>query len=234
MELRNKLKSIVNVESIIELGRNNEYGFSINWIKATKENPNHIIFTSGLSDTKQLCSEKYPEFEHIELYFSLPEYWKVEDTSADYQWPIEYLNRVAQVPQKNNTWFGPGDTIPAGNPPTELSSKVKANHFIIAEPLKLEANLKTVELHSKTVRFLALIPIFEAELAFKQNHSAKKLINRFQLKEITEEIDEYRVSVIKKKRFSIFQIIISLITLATVIALLYIANLWYMEYTSTH
>ena len=62
MELIKKLKSLFNVDSIVELKKNSTYGFSINWLKETKENPYHIIFTSGLSDTKQKGTARYPEF----------------------------------------------------------------------------------------------------------------------------------------------------------------------------
>jgi len=214
MELINKLKSIFNVETSVQLTENKEYRFTINWIKATKENPFHILFTSGLSNTKQLNSEKYSEFEYIELYFCLPEYWKVEDTSLDSQWPIEWLNRIAEVPQKNSTWFGPGDTIPAGNPTQEISSKFKQNHFILAEPIKLEERLKEVSLTDKSVRFLSVIPIFDTEMAHKSNHSAKILMAKYLYANLTEELDEYRTPLIKNKKFNLFIIVVIGLSLA--------------------
>lgn len=208
MELINKLKSIFNVESITELTVNTEYGFSINWIKPTKKNPHHIIFTSGLSDSKQIGSEKYPEFESVELYFCLPEYWKVQDSSLDYQWPIEWLNRIAQIPQKNSTWFGPGDTIPAGNPVEIISSKLKQNHFILTEPIQFEALLKTVNLDSKEVRFLSVLPIFEDEMTFKTKNSSKILLEKYKDNSLTEEIDEYRTPVVRNSKYNLFTMII--------------------------
>jgi len=208
MELINKLKSTFNVETIVELERNEAYSFSINWIKATKENPYHIIFTSGLSDSKQSDSSKYPEFEHIELYICLPEYWKITDRSDENQWPIEWLNRIAQVPQKNNTWFGPGDTIPAGNPIAAISSKFEQNYFILAEPIKFEDQLKEIRLNSRPVRFLSIIPIFEAEMLHKTKNSAKILMSKYIHTNLTEEIDEYRTSIIKNRRINLFMMVI--------------------------
>jgi hypothetical protein len=208
MELINKLKSLFNVDSIVELKRNNEYNFSINWIKATKKQPYHIIFTSGLSDSKQTGSEKYPEFESIELYFCLPEYWKVQDSSSDYQWPIEWLNKIAQVPQKNATWFGPGDTIPAGNPIHTISSKLKQNHFILTEPIKFESELKVINLDSKDVRFLSIVPIFEDEMKFKTKNSSKILLEKYKHNKFTEEVDEYRTPVVRNSKINMFMIVI--------------------------
>ena len=221
MELITKLKSIFNVETSVQLTENKEYGFTINWIKATKENPFHILFTSGLSNTKQLSSETYPEFEHIELYFCLPEYWKVEDTSLDSQWPIEWLNRIAQIPQKNNTWFGPGDTIPAGKPIQEISFKFKQNHFILTEPIKLEEQLKEVTLKDKSVRFLSLVPIFETEMAHKTNHSAKILMAKYTYANLTEELDEYRIPLIKNKKINLFMMVIIGLSLAVGLTLVF-------------
>ena len=179
MELINKLKSIFNVETSLELKKNRDYGFSINWIKATKENPHHIIFTTGLSDSKQSVSEKYPEFEHVELYICLPEYWKVTDRNDENQWPIEWLNRIAQVPQKNSTWFGPGDTIPTGRIPKPISNKFQQEFFILTEPILLESQLKEVELPKKTIRFLAVVPIFENEFDFKTLILPKNYLTSF-------------------------------------------------------
>jgi len=214
MELLNKLKSIFNTDSIIELQKNTEFGFTINWIKATKENPYHLIFTSGLSDKKQTVSEKYPEFETIELYFCLPKYWKVDHKSSEYSWPIEWLNKIAQVPQKNNTWFGPGDTIPTGNPAKPISTKMIQNHFILAEPIKLETELKEVEIGSKSIRFLSVIPIYEQEMAFKTRNSATILMSKFQYSNYNEEIDEYRPTTVKFKKFNMVWIVVILLSIA--------------------
>ena len=221
MELINKLKSLFTTDSIVELTRNNDYNFSINWIKATKENPYHIIFTSGLSSSKQIGSEKYPEFESIELYFCLPEYWKVQDTSSDYQWPIEWLNKIAQVPQKNATWFGPGDTIPAGNPVNNISTKLKQNHFILTEPIKFEYELKVVSLASKDIRFLSIIPIFEAELHFKTKNSSKILLGKYKYNNFTEEVDEYRTSVVRHSKLNMFMIVIIGLCLAVGLTIIF-------------
>jgi hypothetical protein len=221
MELINKLKSLFNTDSIVELKINNEYNFSINWIKATKERPHHIIFTSGLSHLKQIGSEKYPEFESIELYLCLPEYWKVQDSSSDYQWPIEWLNRIAQVPQKNSTWFGPGDTIPAGNPANSISSKLKQNHFILTEPIKFESELKVINLDSKDIRFLSIVPIFEDELKFKVKNSSKILLEKYKHNKFTEEIDEYRTPVVRNSKYNMFTIAIIGICLAVGLTLVF-------------
>lgn len=208
MELINKLKSIFNVESTTELTVNTEYGFSINWIKPTKKNPNHIIFTSGLSDSEQLGAEKYPELAYIELYICLPEYWNIEDLTTDSQWPINWLNRIAELPKKNKTWFGPGDTIPAGNPVKALAPKFDQNHFILAEPIKFKEELKVINCESKDVSFLSLIPIFEAEMLHKTKNSAKVLLSKYTHNNLTEEIDEYRTSIIKNSKFNIFMMVI--------------------------
>ena len=129
MELIQKLENVFLGADIVKLQTNKLYDFSINWIKATKQRPYHILFTSGLADKAQNTSEKYPEFKHIELYICLPEYWKVDQKETEHSWPIEWLDRIGAAQQSTESWFGPGDTLPAGNPPKAFSPKMEQNHI---------------------------------------------------------------------------------------------------------
>ena len=137
MELIGELKNKFDGAEIVTLKTNKEFGFTINWLKATKKRPYHLLFTSGLSNNTQGVIDSCLEYKHIELYFCLPDYWKIEDDSPDHNWPIHWLNKIAEVPQKNKSWFGPGDTLPAGKPPKQISSMMEENHFILAEPMKV-------------------------------------------------------------------------------------------------
>lgn len=226
MELIDKLKTIFNDGEIVKLQENKTYGFSINWLKATKKRPQHIIFTSGLAKHTQSVTEKCEEYKHIELYFCLPEYWKVEDKSPEHQWPIHWINRIAEVPQKNSSWFGPGDTIPAGNPPKNLSTQMEENHFVLVEPMKMEM-LTEVLVEDKTIRFLAIIPIYQKELDYKLRNSAKVLMAKFQHKNNTEELDNYRESVVGKMSFKyLWLVIIAVLVLAAVATVLFTDGEW--------
>lgn len=226
MELINELKKKFDGAEIVTLKTNKAFGFTINWLKATKKRPYHLLFTSGLSENTQAISDSCLEYKHIELYFCLPEYWKMEDNSPEHNWPIHWLNRIAEVPQKNKSWFGPGDTLPAGNPPKEISTMMAENHFILAEPMEVK-QLKDFELADKVVSFLAIIPIYQKEVEFKLRSSAKVLMAKFQYEKNDEVVDNYRQSVVKAGNFKKYAWY-AIIGLAVVLAVVIIFNVFDM------
>ena len=192
--VKQKLCSIFPEAEILFRNENEKYDFSIYTVKPTDKNY-QLLVTDGLSKRNQEVTENHSKFAHIELYFCLPDYWDLERHS----WPIYWLNKIAQVPQKNNTWFGPGDTIPAGNPPQPLSEQFTANHFILSEPLLLKDILSGDEWENEAFQFLSIIPIFQPETGFKLRNSSTVLIHRLQNKGVSEMIDIYRTSVCRKR-----------------------------------
>jgi hypothetical protein len=191
MELIQKLDNVFLGADIVKLQTNRLHDFSINWIKATKQRPYHILFTSGLADKAQNTSENYPEFKHIELYICLPDYWKIEKKDPEHHWPIEWLDRIGAAHQTTESWFGPGDTMRAGNPPKAFSPKMEQDHFILAEPMKIES-LIDLELDNKLVKFLSVIPIYREELEYKLRNSAKHFMAKYELAGHTELVDNFR------------------------------------------
>lgn len=226
MELINELKNIFTDAEIVKLQENKAYGFSINWLKATKKRPYHIIFTLGLSDNEQAVSEKCKDYKYIELYFCLPDYWKIKDDSPEHNWPIKWLNRIAEVPKKNKSWFGPGDTLPAGKPAERLSSMMEENHFILTEPMK-EEQLNEIQIEEKTIKFLAIIPIYQKEFDYKLRNSAKVLMAKYQYKNYNELIDNYRESVVGKMSFKyLWLVIVAVLVMAAVGIVIFTEGEW--------
>lgn len=200
MEEKSLISQIENNLGTVLL-KNDTYHFSIRKIEYL-EKKIQLIYTDGLRNFEQKTNEKHEDLKHIEIYFCLPDYWDLSEEKNN--WPVKWLNKIAEVPQKNNTWFGPGDTLPAGNDKLPLSDKMLQNHFILSEPILLNEELNDLIPSDKKVKFLAVIPIFEIELAYKFKNSAKVLLAKFQYKKHTELVDEYRESVIKKKMFGLF------------------------------
>ncbi len=185
------------------LKENIEYDFSILYYKPDGKH-HGILYTEGLAKNDQTEFAENVEFVYpkVELYFYLPKYWDL--SKPEYKWPVEWLDRIAMVPQKNKTWFGPGDTLPAGskNPPDPINLIFKQNYFILSDPIADEAfNYPFVE---PDVRYLAVIPIFDKEFEYKKSHSAYKLLEKFKAKEYTECLDEYREVIAKKRFFGLF------------------------------
>lgn len=193
------LQSIFNFNDAVVLHKNTDYDFCIRLAKP--ENKKYcLLYTDGLSKHLQQVDEKNKKFARIELYFLLPEYWDFSKKN----WPVFWLNKIAQVPQKNKTWFGLGDTLPAGNPPQEIDEILKCSYFILSEPLFLESEFVKLSKIDETVSFMAVIPIFTREFDFKMQNSASALLKIFKEKAVYEMIDLYRQPVARKRFMGIF------------------------------
>lgn len=193
-----RLQSIFKCPDVIEMHHNEAYHFTIKSLKP-KDSNYQILYTDGLSIRLQPVDDKNWKFQHIELYFLLPDYWDLFKES----WPVYWLDRIAQVPQKNNTWFGPGDTLPAGNPPEKINEIFECSYFILSEPLLLE-ELNTNSFEDSSFRMMAVIPIFSKEFEFKSQNSGKALLKILQEKQIFEMVDIYRKPVARRKFMGMF------------------------------
>jgi len=193
-----KLEEIFDFDAVL-LRTNEMYCFDIKLIKPKGKNF-QLLVTDGLVNYNQPVPEKFDRFKKIELYMCLPDYWDLEKS----KWPIEWLNKIAEVPQKNKSWFGPGDTIPAGNPPQFVDPKLKTNYFILSQPILLSEKLNEKNWVDSSFQMLALIPIFKKEFDFKMQNSATILFEKFALKNVTELIDIYREPVSRKKFMGLF------------------------------
>lgn len=178
---------------------NFNYGFSIKVAKDLSWNY-YIVFTDGLSNTEQDVPPKYEAFKKLELYFCLPDYWELNNDT----WPVDWLEKLAEIPQKNNTWFGPGDTIPAGNPPKALSDRFPANHFMLVEPLKVKDVVEDPIFKTAGIQFMGIIPILQEELDYKIRNSATVLMARLVKNNYTEQVDLFRQAVCRKRFLNFF------------------------------
>jgi hypothetical protein len=193
------LQTIFGIAEVLVLHKNAEYDFVIELIKP-KDEKFQILYTRGLSKNIQANGQNNTKYQRIELYFLLPDFWDLVKND----WPVYWLNRIAQVPQKNKTWFGVGDTLPAGNPPKEIDEVLKCSYFILSDPMLLESKLTGNLEAEKAFSFLAVIPIFEREFDFKMQNSATPLLKIFRDKQIFEMIDVYRQPLARKKFMGIF------------------------------
>lgn len=191
------ISEIISLASESVVFENTEYDFKL--IMCTPVSGNyHLLVTDGLRNHTQEVNEENKAYAQLELYMCLPDYWNIENKD----WPIHWLNRIAQVPQKNDTWFGLGDTLPAGNPPSEVDEQFKANHFILFEPEHV------TEFHpaklNQSFNFLAVVPLFQKEIDFKLKNSHSMLRKKFVSANLNERIDIYRDNVCKRKFFGRF------------------------------
>ena len=159
-----------------------------------------ILMTSDFSTFKMNVHEKHIGEEFAELYFYLPNYWVINDLdNPTMNWVFPWLKRIKAYVQNNNTWLGHGHTMPCGKEMNSLSSTMTQNHFIVSKPIACEKYLQPIVIESKTIFFLAIIPLFPDEMDYKQGKGTAKLFDKFRHQGVTEKLDDYRKSVLKSK-----------------------------------
>jgi hypothetical protein len=177
----------------------NDFGKFI-LISLPNKNGNKILLTNNLSDFKMNVHEKHQGEEYNELYFYLPSYWDLEDIeNPKMNWVFAWLEKLKNHVINKNTWFGNGHTIPCGKELKPLSETMLQNHFILANPIELNEELSPLIIEDKTIRFLAVIPIFEDEMDYKQGKGTAKLFKKFEQAKVTEKLDDYRKTVLKNR-----------------------------------
>lgn len=164
------------------------------------KSPVTLIVTNGLSNYTMDVPEKVAGRENIELYFCLPSYWEWEDAeNPRMNWPFEWIQRLAKHLTDKQTWFGAGHTFPCGAEGATFSSTMKQDFFVLLDPILLEAELAPIQMEDKRVHFLAVVPLFKKEFEYKQSRGTFKLLYRMKNHGVTEKLDDFRGSILKKR-----------------------------------
>jgi hypothetical protein len=177
----------------------NEFGEFL-LIAPSSKNGNKILMTTRLSDFKMNVHEKHIGEEFNELYFYLPSYWNVDDlNNRNMNWVFIWLEKLKMHVIEKNTWFGNGHTLATGKTLVPLSEKMLQNHFILAQPIEFRTELSPILVQDKQINFLAVIPIFEDEMDYKQGKGTLKLLKKFEQANVTEKLDEFRKTVLRTR-----------------------------------
>jgi len=165
-----------------------------------KQTSTTLLCTERLSDFVMHVNEKLKGRERNELFFCLPSYWEIDNLENErFNWVFYWLDKLTNYVVNQNSWFGPGHTFPNGNPFQAISSTMKANHFILADPVLLEEKLQPIEITAGIVHFLSVIPIFEDEMDYKMGKGTFKLMTKLKNQGVTEKLDDYRSTTLKSK-----------------------------------
>jgi len=158
-----------------------------------------ILVTNGLSDYKMPVPEKEKGLEYNELFFCLPSYWDLQDRdNPQMNWVFRWIQRLAKYVVDKETWFGNGHTMPCGAEMNSLSLTMKQNHFLLLNPILLEIEMAPIPVEGKTIQFLAIVPIFGDEMDYKQGKGTVKLLCKMLTKNITEKLDDFRGTSLKR------------------------------------
>jgi len=165
-----------------------------------------VLMTSGLSEFKMNVHEKHLGEEYAELFFLLPVYWNEKDVfEKENEWVFSCLLKIQQHVQNNNTWIGNGHTFLMKELIAPFFKKSTLSHFMVSDPIELNQFLKPVVLEHKTIRFLALIPLYKNEFSFKEARGTFKMEEKLRQYRVTEKMDGYRESMIKSRIASLFR-----------------------------
>lgn len=172
----------------------------IHVIKPTAERPWFTLVTSGMSDLPMHPPEGAEDYQFAEVMLCLPPTWKLsqEDFKDERNyWPIRWLKMLARLPHEYQTWLSHWHTIPNGDPAEPLAAGSPFVGFMLAPPMTT-----SVEFHellvppSRTIHFLAALPLTAAEMDFKLKAGAGELMSRLERAKVTELVNPARASVV--------------------------------------
>lgn len=154
-------------------------------------NRTHLtLFTTGLSSKRMNVPPEWSSFAFAELFIELPGDWKYDSPEAQWQWPVEWLRRIAQYPHDNNTSLGGPVTIIANDdPPQPLGPNTDFTSLLLmAQKSFCRTDGETVELYRVT-------PIYTDERELELREGAPALIQAFDRHDVPFVVDLGRPSV---------------------------------------
>lgn len=179
---------------------------TFNYFECAQLPDTRVLMTSGLSKFKMNVHEKHLGEEYAELFFLLPVYWNEKDLfEKENEWVFSCLLKIQQHVQNNNTWIGNGHTFLMKELIAPFFKKSTLSHFMVSDPIELNQLLKPVVLEHKTIRFLALIPLYKNEFSFKEARGTFKMEEKLSQYRVTEKMDGFRESVIKSRISRLFK-----------------------------
>ena len=179
---------------------------TFNYFECAQLPDTRVLMTSGLSEFKMNVHEKHLGEEYAELFFLLPVYWNEEDLHLkENEWVFSCLLKIQRHIQNENTWIGNGHTFSMKEMTVPFFKKSALSHFMVSDPIELNQLLKPIVLEEKTIRFLALIPLYRNEFSFKEARGTFKMEEKLRQYRVTEKMDGYRESVIKSRIARLFR-----------------------------
>ncbi len=145
-------------------------------VPPSKKYPWHTLVTSGMSDVPMSGPGLDPDDRHAEMLICLPATWQVVNCADRDFWPIQWLKQVARLPHDYGTWIGPGHTVPNGDPPEPFADTTKMCCWLIMRPPWFPETFQELAVSpTRTIKFLAMVPLYESEVDLKMNRGLEPL-----------------------------------------------------------
>ena len=157
-----------------------------------------------VGEPEEVLHELIPQDLHIDIHVVSPtpkRNYLTFVTSGDeaeeerFNWPLFWLETLARAPHQYGTWFGPGHTIPNGDPPEPLGEGVDFRCAMLRNPVTTPAGFAALTTRKKTIHFYAFVPIYRDEMDFALSEGHEALAARLDAAGVTELLDVRRPSV---------------------------------------
>ena len=164
--------------------------------------PYFTLLTSGMSDLDMHVPDGLEDYSLAELCLCLPPSWplgirKTGWRKPPYLWPIMTLKRMARYPHREKTWFGCGHTVGLADPPKTVAPGVAFTAVLLVHPPTFPPGADTVQTpDGRTIRYLAMIPLFPREMDFRRRFGSQNLMQKLFKSGVTELLDPKRASVV--------------------------------------
>lgn len=148
-------------------------------IPPTEEKNYYSLVTMGMGALPMNVPQELSEFklERAELAIALPPYWKLDSKSMEdenWYWPIRLLKTIAHIPIDNGTWIGFGHTF---SNYSEFADNTKLSGLILINAIVENGNEILKLSNGKEINFYQIIPLYEGEVAFKNENGAEPLLH---------------------------------------------------------
>ena len=181
----------VDKRSIIEIVPTG-FPISIHAVPPSGDRTHLTLFTTGLSSKRMNVPPALSEYGLAELFIELPGDWKYESPQAQWQWPVEWLRRIAQYPHDNNTCLGGPLTIIANDePPKPLGPNTNFTCLLMIA----EKSFKRTD--GETVQLYRVVPIYTDERELELREGAPALMRAFDRNNVPFVVDLSRPSVVR-------------------------------------
>ncbi len=173
--------------------------------------------TSGMSDLPMTLPPDLPDPElwaRAELFIQLPSDWLPQEGHAvfdaaddendtEHLWyPIRWLKSLARFPHNFDTWFGPGHTMPNGDPAEPIGPGTQMTGFLMNASISYDVAFDRIEAtDGNVINLYAVYPLYTEEMDFKLNKGSDALMDRLAAADVNEIYRPNRASVAVRKKF---------------------------------
>jgi suppressor of fused protein SUFU len=164
--------------------------------------PYFTLMTSGMSDLDMHVPPGLEDLGLAEVCICLPGAWPlaIDDfrwREPKFFWPIAVLKNAAKYPHIHQTWFSWGHTVGRTERPEPLDSETEFTGIMLLKPATFPEGADQVETEDgRTIRYLALIPLLENEMNFRQEFGSDALEDKLIEAEVTELLNPQRLTVV--------------------------------------